>query len=75
MIDVSPDRPPELEITAPPGDLRPSSIEEINFTGTVLGEFGVPSYGLAYSVAGADPKVIELGRAARRWKSAISSTR
>ena len=64
VIDVSPDRPPELHVTAPHGDLRPSPIEEIGFTGTVLGEFGVSAYGLAYSVAGADPKVVDLGRAA-----------
>ena len=62
VIDVRPDRPPELQVSAPRGDLRPSAIEEINFTGTVLGDFGVSAYGLAYIRAGGEEKLIELGR-------------
>ena len=61
-IDVQPNRPPEVKLTSPRGDLRPSALEEIAFDGTVWDDFGSPAYGLAYSVGGAEPKSIELGR-------------
>lgn len=61
-FDVQPNRPPEIKLTSPRGDLRPSALEEVTFDGTVWDDFGSPAYGLAYSVAGAEPKVIELGR-------------
>ena len=46
---------------SPRGDVRPSAIEEVTFDGTVWDDFGAPAYGLAYSVAGGEPKFIELG--------------
>ncbi len=61
-FDVQPNRPPEIKLTSPRGDLRPSALEEVTFDGTVWDDFGTPAYGLAYSVAGAEPKEIELGR-------------
>ncbi len=61
-FDVLPDRPPELHVTSPHGDIRPSAVEEIGFSGTVLGDFGVSAYGLAYTLSDGDKKVIELGR-------------
>jgi hypothetical protein len=61
VFDVLPDRPPEIRITDPHGDIRPSPVEEVNFSGTVLGDFGVSAYGLGYTLAGGDAKVVELG--------------
>lgn len=62
VIDVQPNRPPELRLASPRGDVRPSALEEVTFDGTVFDDFGVPAYGLAYSLVGAEPKFIELGR-------------
>jgi len=61
VIDVQPNRPPEIKLTTPRGDIRPSSLEEVAFDGTVFDDFGSPSYGIAYEVAGGAEKTIELG--------------
>lgn len=61
-IDLQPNRPPELRLAAPRGDLRPSALEEIAFEGTVFDDFGTPAYGIAYSLGGAEPTYVELGR-------------
>jgi len=62
VIDVSKSRLPELKIASPRGDLRPSALEEIAFQGEAFGDFGLRAYGLAYTVAGQEPKSIELGQ-------------
>lgn len=62
VVEVLPNRTPELKLVSPRGDVRPSALEEIAFEGTVWDDFGVPAYGLAYTVAGQETKVIELGR-------------
>jgi len=62
VIEVQPNRRPELRLVSPRGDLRPSPLEEISFQGTVWDDFGSPSYGLAYSIGGEEPQSIELGR-------------
>ncbi len=63
VIDVQPNRPPELHVNSPRGDLRPSALEEVVFDGTVWDDFGSPEYGISYSLAGGETKTIELGRA------------
>ncbi|MGO8677308.1 MAG: hypothetical protein ACLQVX_15735 [Limisphaerales bacterium] len=63
VIDVLKNRPPELRLAAPRGDLRPSPLEEIAFDGTVWDDFGVRAYGLGYTIAGKDPRLVELGGA------------
>jgi len=62
VFDVLKNRPPELRLTSPRGDLRPSPLEEVRFEGTVWDDFGVPAFGLAYAVNGQPPKFIELGK-------------
>ena len=64
VIEVLPNRTPELKLVMPRGDVRPSALEEVAFEGTVWDDFGVPTYGLAYTVAGKETKFIELGRGA-----------
>ncbi len=61
VIDVQPNRPPELKLASPRGDIRPSALEEIAFDGTVFDDFGAPAYGVTYEVAGRTAKTIELG--------------
>jgi len=62
VVDVQPNRRPELRLTSPRGDVRPSSLEEITFQGTVWDDFGSPAYGLAYAEAGGETRLIELGK-------------
>lgn len=62
VIDVQPNRPPELRLASPRGDVRPSALEEVAFDGTVWDDFGTPAYGLAYSLAGGETKFVELGK-------------
>ncbi|MBL9190539.1 MAG: hypothetical protein JNK23_23880 [Opitutaceae bacterium] len=62
VIDVQPNRPPELRLASPRGDVRPSAIEEVAFEGTVWDDFGTAAFGLAYSIGGAEPKFLELGK-------------
>ena len=61
VFEVVPNRPPEMRLTSPRGDIRPSPLEELSFDGTVWDDFGVDAYGLGYTVAGQDPKLITLG--------------
>ena len=61
VFNVLKNNGPELRLASPRGDVRPSPLEEIFFEGTVWDEFGVPAYGLAYTVAGEETKFIELG--------------
>ncbi len=63
VFDALKNRPPELRLASPRGDLRPSPLEEVSFDGTVWDDFGVPAYGLGYTLAGQEPKFVELGRA------------
>jgi hypothetical protein len=61
VFEALKNRPPEVKLASPRGDQRPSSLEEVLFEGTVWDDFGVQSYGLAYSVEGKEIKYIELG--------------
>ncbi len=63
VIEVLKNRPPELRLASPRGDLRPSPLEEIAFEGTVWDDFGVRAFGLGYTVAGKDLQLVELGSA------------
>ena len=61
VIDVAPNRPPELRLATPRGDIRPSALEEVAFDGTVFDDFGALRYGISYEAAGSAEKTIELG--------------
>ena len=60
-IDVQPNRPPEIRLALPRGDVRPSALEEVAFEGTVWDDFGVLRHGLAYSLADGAQVELELG--------------
>ena len=69
VVDVQPNRAPEIRLALPRGDIRPSALEEVAFDGTVWDDFGVPAYGIGYSLAGGETTFVELGRdAAAREK-------
>jgi hypothetical protein len=62
VFEALSNRTPELRLTSPRGDLKPSAVEEITFAGTVLDDFGSPAYGIGYSIAGGEPTYLELGK-------------
>lgn len=62
VIDVQPNRRPEIRLVSPRGDIRPSAIEEVRFEGTLWDDFGSPRYGLAYTHGESETREIELGR-------------
>ncbi|MFN0069489.1 MAG: hypothetical protein ACKVYV_17870, partial [Limisphaerales bacterium] len=61
---AAPNRPPELKLASPRGDVRPSPLEEVSFEGSVWDDFGVARYGLAFTRAGGGTEFIELGQGA-----------
>lgn len=63
VVEALPNRAPELRLTSPRGDVRPSPIEEISFTGSVWDDFGVTRYGLAWTRVGGGTETVELGAA------------
>lgn len=63
VFNVLPNRPPEIHLASPRGDLRPSPLEEVSFSGTVWDDFGVKAYGIGYAMVGQPPQTIQLGTA------------
>ena len=63
VIEVQPNRPPQLKFVSPRGDQKVSPLEEITFQAEVVGEYGLRAYGLAYTVGGLAPKFLPLGAA------------
>ena len=63
VFEALSNRVPELKLTRPRGDQRPSALEEMPFEGTVWDDFGVLRFGLAYAVGGGGSVDVELGTA------------
>ncbi len=61
VFEALKNQPPELRLTSPRGDIRPSALEELSFDGTVWDDFGVKAFGIAFAVNGKEPKFVELG--------------
>lgn len=61
VFAVSSNQTPEIRITSPRGDLRPSLLEEISYEGQVSDDFGVLSYGIAFTAADRETQIVELG--------------
>lgn len=53
---------PQLKLVFPRGDQRVSRLQEIQLQGEATGEFGLVKYGIGYTVAGQDPRLVELGQ-------------
>jgi hypothetical protein len=64
VIQVLPNRPPEIKIAFPRGDQRVSRLEEMQLQGEARDDFGLLKYGVGYGVAGGEPHFIELGQSA-----------
>ena len=61
VIEVTRNRPPQLKLASPGGDQRFSPIQEISFTGEAWDDFGLRAYGIAWSLGGAEPTLLQLG--------------
>ena len=64
VVEVSKNRPPELKLAAPRGDQRVSPLQEMNFQAEFSDDFGLRSFGLAYTVAGQQTKFIQMDQPA-----------
>ncbi|MCD6050458.1 MAG: hypothetical protein K0Q55_1861, partial [Verrucomicrobia bacterium] len=62
VLNAIANKPPDMKLLSPKGDPRVSPIEELRFEAQLADDFGVKSYGLAYSLAGQEPKYVELGK-------------
>ena len=56
VIDALKNRPAELKIVTPRGDMRVSPLEEVLFQAEVSDDFGVRSYGIAYQLGDGETK-------------------
>jgi hypothetical protein len=63
VFNVLPNRRPEIHLASPRGDVRPSPLEEVTFSGNVWDDFGIKAYGIGYAMVGQQPQTIELGSA------------
>ena len=59
-VNVTRNRPATVAMTQPSRDVRVSPVEELTLKALVDDDFGVTRHGLAYSVAGEEPKEVEL---------------
>jgi hypothetical protein len=66
VIQVLPDRPPELKLVFPGGDQRVSRLEELQLQAEARGEFGLSKYGFGFGVAGEEPRIVEAGQSVPR---------
>lgn len=64
VLDALKNRTPELKLVSPRGDQRVSALEEIQFSGEAWDDFGLRAYGIAYSLGGAEPTLLQLGEVA-----------
>jgi len=60
-LEAMPNKPPDMKIIFPRGDQRVSAIEEVSLQAEARDDFGMGSYGLAYSIGGGDAKFVKLG--------------
>lgn len=61
VLEVTRNRPPQLKLASPRGDSRFSPIQEVSFQGEAWDDFGLKNFGIAYTVAGQETKVVSLG--------------
>lgn len=62
VINVLPNRAPEIKLTFPRQDIRVSPLEELALQAQASDDFGLRAYGIAYTMAGKETKFVELGQ-------------
>jgi hypothetical protein len=61
IIEVTPNRRPEIRLAFPAKDIRVSPIEELSLEASTWDDFGVKQYGLIYGLAGQEPTTLVIG--------------
>jgi hypothetical protein len=61
IIEVTPNRRPEVKLAFPAKDIRVSPIEELSLEASTWDDFGVKQYGLIYGLAGQEPTTRVIG--------------
>ena len=61
VINVLPNRPPDLKLVFPGRDVEVSPLEEADVAATARDDFGLKRYGVSYALAGAEPAEVVLG--------------
>jgi len=61
VFDALRNRVPELKLLSPRGDQRVSALQEIHFEAEAWDDFGLRGYGIAWSLGGAEPTLLQLG--------------
>lgn len=59
-FEVLPNTPPDIKLTTPRGDARPSALEEMLFEGTAGDDFGVLAAGLAITLPNGETEFLTL---------------
>jgi hypothetical protein len=62
VLDALKNRPAEVKLDSPRGDQRVSALEEINFSAEASAEYGLHSYGIAYTLGDGETQTVELGQ-------------
>ncbi len=57
-IEALPNRRPELKFIQPKGDQRVSALQEISFVAEAWDDFGMPRFGMSYTVADSESKEV-----------------
>lgn len=60
VVEVLPNRPPELKVAFPQGDRAVSPLEEVIFEASAWDDFGIRAVGIEYTLGAEEPKTVEL---------------
>ena len=61
VINVLPNKPPDLKLAFPGHDIEVSPLEEADVRATAWDDFGLERFGLSFSIAGREPTEVVLG--------------
>ncbi|HZJ13484.1 MAG TPA: hypothetical protein VFD27_00460, partial [Chthoniobacteraceae bacterium] len=61
VVNVQANRRPDLKFKAPKGDQSVTALQEVSFKAEAWDDFGMPAYGLNYTVAGQEPEEVIVG--------------
>ncbi len=64
VINVLPNKPPDLKLAFPAHDIEVSPLEETDLKATAWDDFGLERFGLTFSMAGGEPTEVVLGERA-----------
>ncbi|MEX0641164.1 MAG: DUF4175 family protein [Pirellulales bacterium] len=65
VVNVTPNRPPQIALERPGRDVEVSPLEELQFKAKVTDDFGVERSGVSYALGGEDPRDVVLSEAAK----------